>query len=210
MSQPTARAASLPQYRSRPGRKPGWRARRGRAGSAGMRAKDRGRRAGASEEREGWHLHGGGEGELNPLPLFPARLFPRKLYQCGHARRRHMGRLVSRGRARKRVSPAAAPSPQAAALGASPRLPIAPPRTGRFQLRVTFYHVGEAASSLQSPPPLLPRHTRCACGGGGGGRCREDVFLVPFGGLLKQLRSDQELKFQGHNLYLWALEVAIF
>lgn len=88
---------------------------------------------------------------LAPLPSPPPpRLFPRKLYQCGHARRRHLGRLVSRGRGEEAGfscvaagrgatygSPAPPPPRPAAALGASPLLPVAPvapPRRGGFLL----------------------------------------------------------------------------
>lgn len=67
-----------------------------------MQAKDQGWKLGASEERKGWCLRRGvgkPNPSLAPLPsLPPPRLFPRKLYQCGHARRRHLARLVSRCR----------------------------------------------------------------------------------------------------------------
>lgn len=92
---------------------------------------------------------------LAPLPSPPPPgLFPRKLYQCGHARRRHLGQLVSRcrgeeagfscvaaGRGGTNGSPANRPPPAprrpAATLGVSPLLPkapVAPPRMGWFLL----------------------------------------------------------------------------
>lgn len=67
-----------------------------------MRTKDRGWRPHASGERKGWWcLRRGSEGEPDLIPHSPPPPpgpFPRKLYRCGHAQRRHLGRLVSRCR----------------------------------------------------------------------------------------------------------------
>ena len=115
---------------------------------------------------------------LSPLSPPPPGLFPRKLYQCGHARRRHLGRLVSRGRARKRVFPAwplAAAEPLVAlppACGGSGRLPASPsgacgaPRTGWFLL---LGHILSRRRSAPSLRTLTPPPNTSAGGGGGGG-----------------------------------------
>lgn len=107
----------------------------------------------------------GERGGAKPSPLLPPSppppgLFPRKLYQCGHARRRHLGRLVSRCRARKRVFPAwplAAAEPLVAlppACGGSGRLLASPngacgaPKNG--MLSTPGSH---SVTSERHPPP---------------------------------------------------------
>lgn len=155
---------------------------------------------------------------LSPLSPPPPGLFPRKLYQCGHARRRHLGRLVSRSRARKRVFPAwplAAAEPLVAlppACGGSGRLPASPsgacgaPRTGWFLLLGHILSRRRSAPSLRTLTPP-PQHI---CGGAGAGVGVGAEVLVPLLGFWKRLQHDQEHKFQGHNLFLWVCEVAVF
>lgn len=149
---------------------------------------------GAGGRRKGGHA---GAKRAKPKPslspsLAPPEPFPRKLYQCGHAPCRHLGRLVSRCRgeeagfscvAEARRGTAASPAPRpAAALSDWPRCPMAPPRTGKFP------HEGHILPGLRSTPflqhprlPPLPFHARGS-------------------GTEKQLESYQESKPQGNNL----------
>ena len=146
MSEPTRLAASPPQSCSR-GESPGWRVRReprgvGEDASEGHWVEVLGLRG-----KEGVVLFAQGERggarpnpSLAPLPSPPPPgLFPRKLYQCGHARRRHLGQLVSRcrgeeagfscvaaGRGGTNGSPANRPPRPPPACGSPGRLSAAP------------------------------------------------------------------------------------
>lgn len=226
MSEPTALAASPPQPGSR-GESPGWRVRHepggvGEDASEGHRMEVSGLRG-----KEGVVVFAQGErGGAKPNPSLaplssppPPGLFPRKLYQCGHARRRHLGRLVSRcrgeeagfscvaaGRGRTDGSPAP-PQPAAAQTSSLllPMAPVAPPRRGGFLLQG---HILSRRRSRPLPPnthPFLSFLFAHTGGVGWGG-----VVLAPLIGLLKQPKVIQELKRPGLNLYLWISEVAIF
>lgn len=195
MSEPTA---SPPQSSSR-GESPGCDGGVNPEGPRACRRGTRGGRSWASEETKEWcRWRWGRDREPNLPPLSPPSrhpprpgLFPRKLYQCGHARRRHLGRLVSRCRARKRVFPAwplAAAEPLVAlppACGGSGRLPASPsgacgaPRTGGFLLLGHNIPRRRSAPSLRTPtpPPSSFPHTSALGGGGGGmGRSGGAVF----------------------------------
>lgn len=116
------------------------------------------------------------------------------------------GGLSADAGARKRAFPAWPPAAEGLltalppACGGSalpPGLPWRPQDPDGFSPpRDTFYHVGEAASSLRSPSPSSPAspHTPCVGGGGRGGLGGR--FLVLLAGLLKQFPSSQEHKCQ--------------
>lgn len=119
--------------------------------------------------------------------------------------------------ARKRVFPAwllAAEEPLCSPAPGLPQ-PWAPRRASQWRPRhpqeQESFCVGSHSTTSEKPPPpsehppFLSSHATH-----GEGLCRGDVALVPLFGLLKQVRNDREHNFQGHNLYLWICEVAIF
>lgn len=167
VSKPTALAVSPPQSRSRR-ESPGGPARREPGGFCGCRTE-----SGSLGllETEGVVVSARGErGGAEPNPSFapsppPPGLFPRKLYQCGHVRLRHLGRLVSRCRGEEAgfsAWPLAAEEPPAAlppgchSPGRLTRLPVAPaapPGTGWFLLQG---HILSRRRSLPLPPNTHP------------------------------------------------------
>lgn len=103
---------------------------------------------------------------LAPLPSPPPPgLFPRKLYQCGHARRRHLGQLVSRCRGEEagfscvaagRRGTNGSPAPPLA-CGSPGRLSAAP--QGAWSAPMNRLVSAPGSHSITSEKPPLPLHT---------------------------------------------------
>lgn len=127
----------------------------------------------------------------------PPGLFPRKLYQCGHAGRRHLGRLVSRCRGEEagfscvaagRGGTADSPAPGLRRLCAPAGAPLAPPRPGRLQ--PAQGHILPRRRSRLLPPitlPFLSSLTAHSVRGGGGAGGAGRTFSSPFSWAFKTI-----------------------